>query len=439
MSGKTREPQSRILVAEDDPGMQELLERILQDEGYAVEVVGDGLAAMARLGNAPAVDLVLTDLRMPGADGIQLLEYVQQKLSGTPVVVLTAFGSIPGAVDAMRLGAFDYLAKPLPNPQALRDVIRRALDAGGSPGGVELVSCDPAMERVVQQVHKVAPRDTTVLLLGESGTGKEVLARMLHERSPRSEDAFVAINCAALTESLLESELFGHEKGAFTGATSRHEGRFEQARGGTLFLDEMGETSPALQAKLLRVLQEKTFERVGGEQELTADVRLVAATNRDLDRRVEEGLFRQDLYYRLAVFPIQIPPLRQRGADVLPLAEHFLHLLTRGPSRTAPSITPGAKDALRAHRWPGNVRELQNVMERALILSGGDPITEAELNLPVGPEGPKDDSVAGTLKEMERRAIVAALDAEDGNRKRAAGRLGIALRTLQYKIKEYGL
>ena len=433
------EQAKRILVAEDDASMRELLQRILADEGYAVELSEDGLAAMARLGQAPAVDLVLTDLRMPGADGIQVLEFVQQKLPGTPVVVLTAFGSIPGAVDAMRLGAFDYLAKPLPNPQALRDVIRRALDARGSTAGVELVARDPAMHRVTEQVQKVAPRDTTVLLLGESGTGKEVLARMLHEQSPRSEGPFVAVNCAALTESLLESELFGHEKGAFTGATTRHEGRFEQAQGGTLFLDEVGETSPALQAKLLRVLQEKTFERVGGEKEMTADVRLVAATNRDLDRRVEEGQFRQDLYYRLAVFPIEIPPLRQRGADVLPLAEHFLHLLTRGPSRTAPSITPGAKEALRAHRWPGNVRELQNVMERALILSGGDAITEAELNLPAGAAAGQKQGDAGTLKEMERRAIVSALEAEDGNRKRAAKSLGIALRTLQYKIKEYGL
>ena len=372
----------RILVAEDDAGMQELLQRILADEGYVVELVDDGMAAMARLGKSPAVDLVLTDLRMPRADGVQVLEYVQHKLPGTPVVVLTAFGSIPGAVDAMRLGAFDYLAKPLPDPQALRDVIRRALDAQGSPGGVELVARDPSMKRVVEQVHRVAPRDTTVLLLGESGTGKEVLARLLHEQSPRNQGPFVAVNCAALTESLLESELFGHEKGAFTGAISRHEGRFEQADGGTLFLDEVGETSPALQAKLLRVLQEKTFERVGGTRELNADVRLVAATNRDLDRRVEQGQFRQDLYYRLAVFPITIPPLRERKADVLPLAEHFLHLLTRGPSRTAPEIAAGAKEALRAHLWPGNVRELQNVMERALILSGGDAITEAELNLP---------------------------------------------------------
>ena len=430
---------AQILVAEDDPGMQQLLQRILVQEGYEVELVGDGLAAMARLGETGRApfDLVLTDLRMPGADGTQVLQYVQNKLPGLPVVVLTAFGSISGAVDAMRLGAFDYLAKPLPDPQALRDVVRRALDTGVAQGGVELVFKDPAMEPVVEQVRKVAPRNTTVLLLGESGTGKEVLARLLHEQSPRAEGPFVAVNCAALTENLLESELFGHEKGAFTGATARHEGRFEQAHQGTLFLDEVGETSAALQAKLLRVLQERTFERVGGEKELVADVRLVAATNRDLERRVEQGRFRQDLYYRLAVFPVLIPPLRQRRRDILPLAEHFLRLLTRGPSRTTPAMDPEARQMLRAHRWPGNVRELQNVIERALILSGGDEITAEHLNLPQGTGGAQQGD--GTLKQMERKAIVEALQAEGGNRKRAAKRLGIALRTLQYKIKQYGL
>ena len=425
----------RILLAEDDPAMQDLLRRILVDQGYEVQVVGDGLAAMARL--EQPFDLVLTDIRMPGADGVQVLEFSRRKWPATPVVVLTAFGSIPGAVDAMRLGAFDYLAKPLPDPQALRAVVARALEGGQASGGVELVVRDPAMQQVVQQLHKVAPRDTTVLLLGESGTGKEVLARLVHQLSPRAEGPFVAVNCAALSESLLESELFGHEKGAFTGATSRHEGRFEQADGGTLLLDEVGETSAALQAKLLRVLQERTFERVGGEQPISVDVRLVAATNRDLEARVAEEVFRQDLYFRLAVFPLLIPPLRQRPADILPLADHFLHLLTRGPSRTAPQLTDEARAALRVHPWPGNVRELQNVLERALILSGGDAISAQDLGLPAGDAAPT--SGAGTLKEMERLAITEALDAEQGNRKRAAKRLGIALRTLQYKIKQYGL
>jgi two-component system, NtrC family, response regulator AtoC len=434
------EARRRILIAEDDPSMQQLLRRILSEEGYEVVAVDDGMAAMARL--EQPFDLLLTDMRMPGADGIQLLQFSRRRWPHTPVIVLTAFGTIPSAVDAMRLGAFDYLGKPLPDPQTLRDVVHRALLSDGPHGAAEadLVVVDPAMKHVVETAHRVAGRDTTVLLLGESGTGKEVIARLIHESSARAPWPFVAVNCAALTESLLESELFGHEKGAFTGALARHEGKFEQADRGTLLLDEVGEMSAALQAKLLRVLQERTFERVGGERAITVDVRLIAATNRDLQEAVHRGAFREDLYYRLAVFPIEIPPLRRRRADIIPLAEHFLHLLTRGPSRTAPALTEGAREALSAYSWLGNVRELQNVIERSLILSGGEPITEEILGLPSGPS----TAVAGsdqieTLKEMEKRAIHAALAAESGNRRRAAKRLGIALRTLQYKIKEYGL
>jgi two-component system response regulator FlrC len=426
----------RILIAEDDPAMQTLLRRILGEGGYQVTVVPDGIAAMAEL-HEP-FDLVLTDLRMPGADGLQVLQFVRRKWPATPVVVLTAFGSIPGAVDAMRLGAFDYLAKPLPDPQALRSVVGRALAAGARPGGFDVVAEDQGMRRIVETARRVALRDTTVLLLGESGTGKEVLARLLHETSPRAEGPFVAVSCAALPETLLESELFGHEKGAFTGAVARHEGKFEQAHQGTLFLDEIGETSPAVQAKLLRVLQERVFERVGGERSVRVDVRLVAATNKDLKGAVERGEFRADLYYRLAVFPLEIPPLRERPADIVPLAEHFLHLLTRGPTRTAPPITPEAREALVAYAWPGNVRELQNVVERSLILGGGAPISPDVLGLPRDAATPLMDG-GGTLREMEKQAIRAALTAEGGNRRRAAKRLGIALRTLQYKIKEYGL
>jgi two-component system, NtrC family, response regulator AtoC len=440
-------PARRVLVAEDDASMRRLFVRILAEEGYEVEAAEDGIAAIARL--ARPFDLVVTDLKMPGADGMQVLEATRRKHPGTPVVVITAFGSIPGAVDAMRLGAFDYLAKPLSDPRALREVARRALEAraGAADAPSEPIAEDPAMKRVVEQARRVAPRDTTVLLLGESGTGKEVIARLLHAGSPRRAGPFVAVNCAALTESLLESELFGHERGAFTGATARHEGRFEQADGGTLFLDEIGETSAALQAKLLRVLQEHALVRVGGEQQVSVDVRVIAATNRDLGVAVASGAFREDLYYRLAVFPIQIPPLRERRADILPLAEHFLALLSRGASRTPPSLSREARELLQAHRFPGNVRELENVIERALILSGGGPISPEELGLGSAPRTvdgdvgaaaiPGADGGAGTLKEMERRAILAALEAEDGNRRRAARRLGIALRTLQYKIKDY--
>jgi two-component system response regulator FlrC len=429
--------RARILVAEDDPAMQRLLQRILVDAGHEVVTVADGLAAVARL--EQPFDVVLTDMRMPGADGTQVLQFVRRRWPATPVIVITAFGSIPGAVDAMRLGAFDYLSKPLPDPAALRTVVARALESGGGGGAsLDLVVEDPAMQQVVTAARRVAERDTTVLLLGESGTGKEVIARLVHDQSPRSAGVFVAVNCAALSESLLESELFGHEKGAFTGAVARHEGRFEQADHGTLFLDEVGEMSAGLQAKLLRVLQEKSFERVGGERPISVDVRLVAATNRDLHAAVRGGTFREDLYYRIAVFPLEIPPLRRRRADILPLAEHFLHLLTRGPSRTAPTLTEDARRALVAYGWPGNVRELQNVMERSLILGGGGAIDAATLGLPLGDAAASTDE-ATTLKELERRAIEAALAAESGNRRRAAKRLGIALRTLQYKIKEYGL
>jgi two-component system response regulator FlrC len=432
-----RDQAARILVAEDDPSMRDLLERILSDAGHEVVAVEDGLAAIARL-KGP-FDVVITDIRMPGADGIQVLAHARRRQPDLPVVVLTAFGSIPGAVDAMRLGAFDYLAKPLPDPQTLRDVVARALE--GRPAGPSrvVVAEDPAMQKVVETARRVAQADSSVLLLGESGTGKEVIARLIHDASPRHEGPFVAVNCAALAETLLESELFGHEKGAFTGAQSRHEGQFEQADGGTLMLDEVGEMSPALQAKLLRVLQERSFQRVGGEAMISVDVRVVAATNRDLDQMVKEGRFREDLYYRLAVLPIQIPPLRERPKDVIPLAEHFVQLLGRGRAeRSRPELTPDARKALMAHDWPGNVRELQNVLERSLVLSGGGAVNAADLGL-----GERTRSEAGgeggTLKDMERRAIQEALAAEDGNRRRAAKRLGIALRTLQYKIKEYGL
>jgi len=434
--------QPRILVAEDDPSMRELLQRILEQEGYEVICAEDGLAALARL--EQPFDLVLTDLRMPGADGLQVLQLARRRYAQMPVVVLTAFGSISGAVDAMRLGAFDYLSKPLPDPQTLRDVVTRAL-AEGPPTGPAIVAEDSAMKQVVETARRVSPTDTTVLLLGESGTGKEVVASLIHEGSERAGAPFVAVNCAALTESLLESELFGHEKGAFTGAVGRHEGKFEQAHEGTLFLDEIAETSPGLQAKLLRVLQEQTFERVGGEKPITVDVRIIAATNKDLERAVADGVFREDLYYRLAVFPIRIPPLRERPADVLPLARHFLRLLTRGPSRTAPLLSSEAVEALQAHAWPGNVRELQNVIERALVLCGGSgEIAVVDLGLTTGAGSGEVRAGEGategeTLKDLERRAIGQALEAVGGNRRQAAKRLGIALRTLQYKIKEYGI
>ncbi|MBW2737211.1 MAG: sigma-54-dependent Fis family transcriptional regulator, partial [Deltaproteobacteria bacterium] len=352
--------------------------RILEDAGYAVDAVEDGVQAISRLG--ADFQLVITDLRMPRATGLEVLAAARESYPELPVVVLTAFGSIPGAVDAMRLGAFDYLSKPLPDPDALRSVVRRALAGTAPAANAQHISTDERSRAVFTAAERVAPRDTTVLLLGESGVGKEVVAQHIHVHSQRRERAFVAVNCAALPETLLESELFGHERGAFTGAERRHLGRFEQADQGTLFLDEIAETSPAVQAKLLRVLQEQRFERVGAEKSIQVDVRIIAATNQDLEKARAKGTFREDLYYRLAVFPIVIPPLRERRADILPLARHFLALLQR-EHRTAPSLTSEAERALERHGWPGNVRELQNVMERAVVLAGSAAIGLDSLGL----------------------------------------------------------
>jgi DNA-binding NtrC family response regulator len=436
-----------VLVAEDDAGMRDLLTQILEEGGLQVVAARDGEGAVALLAQHP-VQAVLTDLKMPRMDGMALLRWIVRERPGVPVVVLTAFGTVPGAVEAMRLGAFDFLAKPLPSPEHLRQVMERALAAHGQergPAAPEGVVCeDPAFARVLALVGKVADRDTTVLLTGESGVGKEVAARALHRQSVRVDGPYVALNCAAIPESLLESELFGHEKGAFTGATAAHPGMFEQAHGGTLLLDEIGEMQPGLQAKLLRVLETRQVVRLGSTGERAVDVRVIAATNRDLEAEVQSGRFRQDLYFRLNVFPIRIPPLRERPADILPLARHFLGILGSAPGRTSSTLSPAAEAALTTYGWPGNVRELQNAVERATILAGGAVLTPEHLGLPgamtSGGALAGEEGAGGlTLKDLERRAIVAALAAVDGNRRKAAKRLGIALRTLQYKIKDYGI
>ena len=449
----------RALVVDDQPAFRRLVARILSDDGFAVREASDGRRAL-ELALAEPFDLVVSDVKMPRLDGLGLLARLRAERPALPVVLVTAYGSISSAVDAMRAGAFDYLSKPLGDPDDLRVVASRALahrDALLSErqgdDGEALVYRDPGMERVMALVARVAPTDATVLLTGESGTGKELVARRLHARSRRAEGPFVPVNCAALSETLLDSELFGHERGAFTGADRRRQGRFEVADGGTLFLDEVGEMSAALQAKLLRVLQERTFERVGGVQPVSVDVRLVAATHRDLEAMVAAGSFRQDLYYRLAVVPIHLPPLRERGGDVLVLARHLLrvHAARHRPDRAAPRLTAAAEEALTAHRWPGNVRELSNTVERAVIVCDGDAVTPAELGLGQGggaleagaggaergARGPAGGSL--NLKELERQAIARALEETGGNRREAAELLGIALRTLHYKLNEYGL
>ena len=444
-------PKASILVVDDEPAMRLLVTSILKGEGHEVTAAANGEEAL-QLTEKHHYHLVITDLKMPGMSGVALLERVKQDDPETVVILLTAFGTIEGAVEAMRKGAAHYLLKPLANPDELRLAVRRILEErrvadeattlrqaneAVFPFG-EIIAGDAMMRAALDLARSVAPADSTVLVTGETGTGKELVARAVHHWSGRANRAFVAVNCAALAETLLESELFGHEKGAFTGAAAQRRGRFELAHEGTLFLDEVGEMSPALQAKLMRVLQEGTFERVGGMKTVTVDVRVIAATHRDLAQMVAAGTFRSDLFYRLSVFPIPLPPLRERLSDILPLAEHILRNVTRRLGKRVAGFAEEAAALLQGYGWPGNIRELQNVIERAAILCQGEQILPAHLNLtPTSPApaaaGPR------TLRELEREAILAALAACRGNRRAAAEQLGIGLRTLYTRLREYGI
>ena len=447
---------ARILVADDEPGLREFVTDALELDAHTVVAAKDGREA-SKLLDERGFDLVITDLKMPGMTGIELLRKVRAEQPEVEVIVMTAHGTVDNAVEAMKLGAFEYLQKPLSGPDELRLLAQRALErrglrdrvdgaergAGKGPVGPQLTYGDPAMAPVVDAIDKVARTHATVLLLGESGTGKEVAAHAIHLRSPRAGRPFMAINCAALSETLLESELFGHEKGAFTGASDRQRGRLELTEGGTFFLDEIGEMKLELQAKLLRVLQEKRYERIGGVRTLEADVRWIAATNRDLRAMIAAGAFREDLYHRLAVFPIKIPPLRDRPADLLPIARTLLVRIARDLGRAVPRLTPAAEKRLGASSWRGNVRELANALERAAILADGDVIDAEHLWLEDGgasttAAAPKDDSVK-PLAELEREAVLHALAVVGGNRRRAAELLGIGERTLYDKLKKYGV
>ncbi|MGC8794412.1 MAG: sigma-54-dependent transcriptional regulator [Bryobacteraceae bacterium] len=433
-----------ILVVDDDPGFRKLLETILTGEGHSVRSAGSVQDAL-RAGASERFDLVLCDLRLPDGDGLLILRRFRELAPGTPFVMITAFGTVPTAVEAMKLGAVDFLEKPLRSPAELRQLVARLLAPPpaeehpglGRPPALpcpELIVHDPAMREVVELARKVAPTNATVLLLGESGTGKELLARCIHANSRRASATFLALNCAALAPTLIESALFGHEKGAFTGAIAQHQGVFERAHGGTLFLDEIGELDGGSQAKLLRVLQDRTFERLGGTRPIQVDVRLIAATNRDLKKLVEEGNFREDLYYRLNAFPLEIPPLKQRPADILPLARHFLARAAHSLGKPQLELDETACQALLAYSWPGNVRELENMMERVAILCEGKVRAE---DLPL----PKTTAGARPVrwKEIEKEAILQALRRNAGNRTKTAQELGISLRTLQYRLKEYGI
>lgn len=446
---------ARILLVEDDATFRSLLTAILEDEGYELTEREDGKAALMTL-QRQSFDLVLTDLRLPGLNGLELFRTATAQGIAPPFVLLTAFGTVEEAVAAIKEGVADFLTKPLKDPDTLRTLVRRILtngmqqrslivlkdrDAAGLPPE-DVLFAGQAMQQVRSLIADVAPTQATVLITGESGTGKELAARAIHQSSQRSAAPFVALNCAAIPETLLESELFGHEKGSFTGATQARQGKFELASGGTIFLDEIGELPFALQSKFLRVLQERVFERVGGSREIRADVRIVAATNRDLLEEVKERRFREDLYYRLNVFPVQLPSLRERR-DGLPLLVGYLLQRAAGQtSRGVPLVDPKAMDALAGYGWPGNIRELQNILERAVILSKGQ-LTLAELPETLRHPAPAAavtvTSGDGSLRERERAAILEALATCGDNRRMAAEKLGISKRTLQYRLKEYGL
>ncbi len=445
---------ARILVADDEPGLREFITDSLELDDHAVVPAKDGRVA-AQLLDERGFDLVITDLKMPGMTGMELLRKVRAEQPEVEVIMMTAHGTVDNAVEAMKLGAFEYLQKPLSGPDELRLLVSRALERRGlrdqvdgaeraasnqgqPRSGPPLTYGDPVMKPVVEAIDKVARTSATVLLLGESGTGKEVAARAIHTQSPRAAKPFMAINCAALSEQLLESELFGHEKGAFTGATDRQRGRLELADGGTFFLDEVGELKQELQAKLLRVLQERRFERVGGSRTLEVDVRWIAATNRDLRAMIDDGRFREDLYHRLAVFPIKLPPLRDRKVDLLPLARSLLERVAKDLKRNLPRLNQSAEQRIATASWRGNVRELANTLERAAILADGDVIDASHIWLEEGAirSAPKTDEVR-PLAELEREAILHALDVVGGNRKRAAELLGIGERTLYDRLKKY--
>jgi two-component system, NtrC family, response regulator HydG len=446
--------KARILVVDDEPNARSGLEKLLRQDGYEVDVADDGATALLIAGDRPP-DLVVTDLKMPRMDGVELLKRLRAQDVDMPVLMVTAFGDVASAVKAMRAGAEDYLTKPvdfdtlslsIERSLARRDLkveaenLRRQLRERDGEGVEGLIGASPAMQKVYRLARQVAAARATVLVTGESGTGKGELARAIHKKSPRAAAPFITLHCAALAESLLESELFGHEKGAFTGAERRRAGRFEQAQGGTLFLDEIGEIGAATQVKLLRVLQERAFERVGGNETIEADVRVIAATNRDLAEDVRQGRFREDLYYRLHVVHIEMPPLRLRGSDVLVLADHFLRRFTQENQKRIEGFDDDARAKIVAHRWPGNVRELENAIERAVVLSEGSLIVGDDLPVDVAPAPRNSLRVPGaTMAELERYAILTTLEATNGSTTKAAEMLDISVRTIQYRLHEYGL
>jgi DNA-binding NtrC family response regulator len=432
-----------ILVVDDEKAQREILEIILAEEGYDVTTAASGEAAL-KFAKDRRFDLALTDLKMTGMDGIELLQQLLAFDSSIIVILLTAHGSIESAKEALRRGAFDYLEKPY-DKAALLETINRALDRLNAIDS-EIISASPKMETVKKMILKVARSNSTVLIRGESGTGKELIARAVHNQSPRAQEMFQAVNCAAINENLLESELFGHEKGSFTGAHAEKKGLFEIADRGTLFLDEIAELDVGIQAKLLRALQERKIRRVGGTHELSVDVRVIAATNRDLRAMVSDGRFRDDLYYRINVLSIDVPPLRERREDIPVLIDYFLKKHTKNTSRLITGLTPETRKLMIDYSWPGNVRQLESAIERAILLAENDKITLEDLPTEVRQEvGPAAD---GTFKlpaeginfeDVERNLITQAMEQTDYNITKAAKLLGLTFRTLQYRLEKFGI
>ena len=439
-----------ILIVEDDADLGFLLQEVLKREGHGIEVVETGAEARARLQRG-RYDLVLLDHKLPDGDGLELLPHYQELAPDVPIILMTAFSTRQIALEATRRGAYDFFSKPF-DFQEVQIVVRRALERRGrqvelkalrlsqpGPAGVGILGESPALGRVLRVAQQVAPTELTVLIEGESGTGKEVLAQAIHQLSARRNGPFVAVNCAAIPEGLLESELFGHEKGAFTGAWKRHTGKFELARSGTLLLDEIGDMSVYMQAKLLRVLQEKAFDRLGGERPLPTDARVIAATNRDIDRLAQEGKFRADLAYRLQGVRLCLPPLRERLEDLPLLIEHFLELAKARCGVPAATVTRSALECIRSFPWPGNIRQLQHVLEGALLIAE-DGVIRPEHLPPIlrapAPRTWQEHSLDVLLAEQERDCIVAALHKVGGVQARAAKLLGISERSLWYRLKK---
>lgn len=460
LADRPSDAATRVMVVDDHASARQSVVDILSSAGYVVTATSSAAEALKRLSTQP-VDLIFTDLMMPGMDGLEFIQNLVSRKIDSQVVMFTAHASVATAVQAMRLGAFDYLEKPF-SVEQLEDAARRALEHGRAMGRRSSV-CDPmlqapeligqsaAMQQLRQLIQQAAPTHETVLITGESGTGKELVARAVHAYSTRRGQAWVALNCPALSPQLMESELFGHEKGAFTNAEAPRVGRFELADRGTILLDEVSEIEPELQAKLLRVLQERQFERVGSSSSRNIDVRVIASTNRDLHQEVRQGRFREDLFYRLAVIPIQVPPLRRRVDDIPLLAEHFLHKAAERVGRDPLGLSPQAEDFLMQYHWPGNVRELENVMTRVTVLGGPQIVRETDIQpwliaqassnvrgdhglTPPSPAIP----VGLSLEAMERQMIEATLERFQGHRQKSAEALGIGVRTLTNKLREYG-